>query len=320
MSRAADIFIVGPVRSGTSWLQTMLAEHPEVASPPETHLFTNYIAPLVDAWESDQARVAAALDDQGSQVGHGLATIVIDDEFVAMLQSIYTTVRDLVVSAKPGACRFLEKTPDHALCLDTIQRVVPDAAVVFLVRDPRDTVRSLLEASGESWGYWAPKSVEDATALWLRSVRAWFPRKRDSRLLLVRYEDLRADPAELERVAEFLGFGNPATWLRTRVDAPPGERSSTIMRGDAAKGLLNPYETPGFSHHDRGNRRVLDRYERAYIEQRCRNEMMVLGYPVDVEPPPPRMRAENLVRAVRGKARLLRSKVSARGRRAGEPT
>ena len=42
---AAHIFIVGPVRSGTSWLQTMLAEHPDIASPPETHVFTNYLAP-----------------------------------------------------------------------------------------------------------------------------------------------------------------------------------------------------------------------------------------------------------------------------------
>jgi hypothetical protein len=44
-----------------------------------------------------------------------------------------------------------------------ILRVVPDAAIVFLVRDPRDTVRSLLEAGGESWGCWTPKSVEDAS-------------------------------------------------------------------------------------------------------------------------------------------------------------
>jgi hypothetical protein len=298
----------------------MLAEHPEMASPPETHLFTNYLAPLADAWQSDRARVATAIDEHGSHVGHGLATVVTDDEFLAMLQTLYATVRDLVLSAKPGACRFLEKTPDHALHLDTILRVVPDAAVVFLVRDPRDTVRSLLEASDESWGYWAPKSVEDATALWLRSVRAWFPVKRDPRLLLVRYEDLRADPAELERVAEFLALGSTSTWLRTRVDAPPGERSSTIMRGDAAAGLLNPYETPGFSHHDRKTRRVLDRYERAYIEQRCRNEMKALGYPVDVDRPPPRLRAENLVHAARVKARMLRASVTARGRRTGGAT
>ena len=322
MTRPApsDIFIVGPVRSGTSWLQTMLAEHPEIASPPETHLFTNYLAPLADAWQSDRARVAAALEEHGSHVGHGLATVVTDDEFLAMLRSLYTTVRDLVLSAKPGACRFLEKTPDHALCLDTILRVAPEAAVIFLVRDPRDTVRSLLEASDESWGYWAPKSVHDATALWLRSVRAWIPRKRDPRLLLVRYEELRADPAELERVAGFLGLGGTATWLRTRVDAPPGERSSTIMRGDAAAGMLNPYEAPGFSHHDRGARRVLDRYERSYVEQRCRNEMKVLGYPVDVERPPPRMRVENFVRAVRAKARSMQASRSARGRHGREPS
>ena len=199
---ATDIFIVGPARSGTSWLQTMLAEHPDIASPPETHLFMNYLAPLAETWALDQARVAAALGERGKSVGHGLATVVTDDEFVALMQSFYATFRELVLSAKPGARRLFEKTPDHAVCLDTILRISPEAQIVYLVRDPRDTVRSLLEAGDEVWGDWAPTSVEDATTLWLRNVQPWFPRKRDPRITLVRYEDLRSNPAELERVAD----------------------------------------------------------------------------------------------------------------------
>ncbi len=303
---ATDIFIVGPVRSGTSWLQTMLAEHPDIASPPETHLFTNYLEPLADAWAQDRARVAAALGERGTRVGHGLATVVTDEEFLALMQSFYATIRELVLSAKPGARRLLEKTPDHAVCLDTIQRISPDAKIVYLVRDPRDTVRSLLEAGDELWGDWAPTSVQDATTLWLRSVRPWFPRKRDPRLTLVRYEDLRSDPAELDRVATFLGLEPTARWLRTGVDAPPQARSSTVVRGDAAVHMLNPYGATGFSYHDRAHRRELSRYETAYVTTRCRAEMKVLGYPVDAGPMPARLRAELYARALRAKTRSLR--------------
>ena len=125
-------------------------------------------------------------------------------------------------------------------------------------------------------------------------MRPWFPRKRDPRVLLVRYEDLRSDPAELERVATFLGLGPSATWLKTPVDAPPEQRSSTVVRGDAAIQQLNPYDAAGFSNHERQDRRELTRYETAYITMRCRAELKVLGYPVEVDGLPARLRAEHI--------------------------
>ena len=139
------------------------------------------------------------------------------------------TRRSAISSSRPSPARAGSwRRPPITRSLSTpILRIAPDAAVVFLVRDPRDTVRSLLEASDESWGDWAPKSVEDATALWLRSVRAWFPVKRDPRLLLVRYEDLRADPAELERVAD-------VPRARQHVDMAANARS-TRRRGSARR-------------------------------------------------------------------------------------
>ncbi|MEM9380785.1 MAG: sulfotransferase, partial [Planctomycetota bacterium] len=41
---ARPIFVCGVGRSGTSLLQAMLAAHPEVALPPETHVFRRYVA------------------------------------------------------------------------------------------------------------------------------------------------------------------------------------------------------------------------------------------------------------------------------------
>ena len=56
----SDIFIVGPARSGTSWLQTMLAEHPDIASPPETGLFVEFLAPMERAWQRHRQQLQTA--------------------------------------------------------------------------------------------------------------------------------------------------------------------------------------------------------------------------------------------------------------------
>jgi hypothetical protein len=305
-----DVFIVGPVRSGTSWLQTMLAEHPDLASPAETHLFANYLGPLHREWRNDRARFEATLAQPRSRVGYGLATIMSADEFTSLLQESYATVRSLVLSAKPGAHRLLEKTPDHALWLDTIDCVVPGAAIIYMVRDPRDTVRSLLELSRAPWGDWAPKTLEDATTLWLRNVRPYFARQKDPRVLLVRYEDLRSDPSELERVAKFIRLERPSEWLQTPIDAAPEDRSSTVVRGDAAERSLNPYDAHGFSYQHRDGTRSLDPYESGYIAVRCRDEMKALGYPGHDGPLPARLRAELAARSLRLRSRRLFQKVT----------
>jgi hypothetical protein len=303
MSATNDVFIVGPVRSGTSWLQTMLAEHPALASPPETHLFANYLGPLDAVWRDDRARVAASLDPKHRRVALGLATVVDDDEFVGMMRSVYASMRHLVLAAKPGASRLLEKTPDHALHIDTIKRVVPGASIVYVVRDPRDTVRSVLQASGEDWGDgWAPASLDAAIALWLRNVRPYFPRKRDPALMMVRYEDLRADPATLDRVAKFVGLDAPSEWMHTPIEASPSERTSMVVRGHIGDGQWNAYDAEGFSFHRRTSRRELSAYEAAYVVLRCRDEMRALGYPVDLPDASLRAKARVVARSWRRRA------------------
>lgn len=46
------IFIVGAPRSGTTWLQLMLARHPAISTCQETHLFSSYLGPMHKAWRA----------------------------------------------------------------------------------------------------------------------------------------------------------------------------------------------------------------------------------------------------------------------------
>src|SRR5262245_35246361 len=53
------LFVVGCPRSGTTWVRSLLAERPEVATHDhESNLFTRYLARLEDDWEGERAQHA----------------------------------------------------------------------------------------------------------------------------------------------------------------------------------------------------------------------------------------------------------------------
>ncbi len=53
---------------------------------------------------------------------------------------------DLPVEARPECIRLLEKTPENALRIPFLNAVFPDARFIFLHRDARQTISSLIEA------------------------------------------------------------------------------------------------------------------------------------------------------------------------------
>ncbi len=57
---------------------------------------------------------------------------------------------ELDPSRRPTAVRMLEKTPRNALRLPLLRALWPDARVVVLIRDPRESIASLIEA----WRTW----------------------------------------------------------------------------------------------------------------------------------------------------------------------
>jgi hypothetical protein len=187
------VFLVGVQRSGTNWLQRMLATHPEIASlPSETQLFTVGIDVLADRMQ------------HGVLSSTSTGTVFIGrEEFLDAARAFCDTVFGGVAERlHPGAPRILERSPNHVERLSLIGAVYPDARVIHIVRDGRDVARSLVSQG------WGPTTVGEAAALWARSIRA----ARDAEPTLrryceVRYEDLLADPAGgITQLLAFLGL------------------------------------------------------------------------------------------------------------------
>lgn len=202
----APIFIVGGPRSGTTLLRNMLNRHPAIAICRETEFFH---------WVYGRRRTFGSLSDMRNRqrvVKAYLATRRIHRMQVDLQALEETLLREgasyeeLFLSLMRffarvhGRRRCGEKTPHNALVAEMLCQWYPCASVIHLLRDPRDAVASLLRMP------WAPGNVRSNARSWLRfNLAAW--RLRSSpRYLLVRYEQLVAQPEqELRRICAFVG-------------------------------------------------------------------------------------------------------------------
>jgi hypothetical protein len=108
------VFIVGCGRSGTTWLQRILASHPHIHTGQETNLFKDYLGPQLLTWRKGVSV------NKGRRGGIGLACYFDYPQFSAILRSYMLALMEpMVGSLAPGEF-FLEKTPSHALFLPDI--------------------------------------------------------------------------------------------------------------------------------------------------------------------------------------------------------
>src|SRR4051794_29917065 len=151
------VFLVGAQRSGTNWLQRMLATHPDIATlPSETQLFNAGLAPF------------EVLVQHGLLGSPSTASVFMDrDDFLDATRNFCDRAFGGVADRlHPGALRVVERSPNHVEHLGLIGAVYPDAWFLHIVRDGRDVARSL---QSQPWG---PRTVREAAHRWARSVRS----------------------------------------------------------------------------------------------------------------------------------------------------
>lgn len=101
-----------------------------------------------------------------------------------------------------GARRVVEKTPLHLLHVPRLLRLFPDAQVVYVMRDGRDAVLSLMRAP------WTHNNLRRHAAEWVRRTKIGqrFLRRYPRAMLSARFEDIVTQPREeLARITRFLG-------------------------------------------------------------------------------------------------------------------
>jgi LPS sulfotransferase NodH len=234
-------FIFGHARSGTTLLARLVRAHPEVYCNWQAHFFTQ--PPLLTSLVSDP-ETANWLSRRNNRWNRGrdLSPVVLRAAADFILE------RD---ARRAGKSVVGDKSPNSALNGESVRllyNVYPDAKLLFIVRDGRDTVIShRFQSFIDSVESLPPEDLEIRGAYlrdprpFLRKERSLFTRKGlrraaenwvrnltetdaaarslyDARYLSLRYEDLLADPVEvMDKVWRFLEVSEPSDDLQRAV-------------------------------------------------------------------------------------------------------
>jgi len=194
-------FVVGVNRSGTTLLRMMLDAHPELTIPPETH----FVPELIDVAEGDDPTPEALLETitrQREWGDFGLSEDALLERFRAIeplnagdaLRAFYSAYAERV-----GKPRWGEKTPIYVKSMRKIERVLPEARFVHVIRDGRDVALSIRDRAVKE------HPIDRIAERWVRRItRAREQARRLRHYEEVRYESLILDTrATLERICGF---------------------------------------------------------------------------------------------------------------------
>lgn len=180
------VFVVGAPRSGTTLMHRILSCHSRFfAIDRETGFFSksNYFnIDHFDLGAPDWPRVVDNADGPGRYFANAI-------EVIRKRQQI-------------DGGLFVEKTPQHVLCLKHLLRIFRKAKVLHVIRDGRDCYRS----SKAHPNIPQRKSAACFATYWKRCLEARYECGEDPRIFDLRYEDLASHPEEnLSSLMTFLG-------------------------------------------------------------------------------------------------------------------
>jgi hypothetical protein len=195
-------FVVGMNRSGTTLLRMMLDAHPDLTIPPETH----FVPDLIKAAREDDATPESALEAMKSAREWGDFGFS-DDEMLARLRALPEikpgpAVRTFYAAytEEQGKPRWGEKTPTYVQKMRLIQRALPEARFVHVIRDGRDVALSVLDRTVREL------TAADIARRWQKKIsKAREDSPKLDHYTEIRYEDLILDTEPvLRRVCQFI--------------------------------------------------------------------------------------------------------------------
>ncbi len=227
----APIFIVGSPRSGTTLLSAMLSGHSNLSCGPETQFFSKLRKNTLDEAIGDENWPSLAIESLLSLTLSEQPVYSLFGETRDSLSKYLTAQKPSITSMLEALClshafredktRWVEKTPNHILHLEKIRELYPEARIIRIMRDPRDSAISMAKLP------WTSDSFVTNSYLWME----WYELSRnflesDALSISVRYEDILQKPTQkLVEICEFIGEKFEQKMLNT---AETGAKVSTI--------------------------------------------------------------------------------------------
>src|SRR5262249_32893267 len=149
-------------------LRLMLDAHPELAIPPETHFFYRAVISSMLSSDPREGYLAALTSDVRWPDFHISAELlrglIRDLELFNLSDAFRTFYR--AYAKIDGKTRWGDKTPDHSGQMDLIEKFIPEAHFIHLIRDGRDVALSLKEL------WFGPRSLQEVGGWWASKIKA----------------------------------------------------------------------------------------------------------------------------------------------------
>ncbi len=199
--------LTGHPRSGTTLLEQILDSHPAIASADESsallHALFNPVVFANDMQAAEPKPIARNTWDSADLILKSALPETINTGLAQYRQRLEQLTR----SSNPKHL-LIDKNPEAIVMLPVLQRALPAAKVIVMIRDPRDVCLScfqqFLPVNAVSVNY---DTLEKTALKYARTMNLWLTIRPHLKLdwLEVKYESLVADPAgESQRVLEFL--------------------------------------------------------------------------------------------------------------------
>lgn len=225
LAEPTPVFLLGFVRSGTTWLDQILSSHPDVVVLEEEDN-------LYDAWSE------FLLDTNGMKKLAALTKGEIEHFRRAYWRRVNANLRQ-----KKRGKLFVDKVPLNTVQLGLIHRLFPEAKVLFCVRDPRDCVFSAFQQHfAINAAMYQFLTLEDAAAYYdqVMTLANIFRRKLSLDIHEVRYENLvRNLETEVRSLMAFLGL----TWSDSLLAYDETARKRTILTASRHQVVQKPYSS-----------------------------------------------------------------------------
>ncbi|MEG3876843.1 sulfotransferase [Microcoleus sp. herbarium7] len=204
------IFLLGSPRSGTTILQSLLAAHPEVISFPESKFF-HYL--LYDQFAGKlPSRMEAFFKDEIKRPE--LLKDFDDSQTVETKTTWFVGVLD-GLALEQNKSIWLEKTPEHMYFIEDIERLLPDAKFIHILRNGMDAIASMYEATrsfNHLWG--AGWDLNHCIYRWEHAMLTSHKYVKKSNHILVRYEEILDNTTKiLGEICNFMGIDYDAAML-----------------------------------------------------------------------------------------------------------
>ena len=205
------VFLVGSARSGTTLLQSILASHPEITSFPETHFFRGTIPKIsflrwINIYgENERNFIKDYLHRiDRTDLNHLVPSSTLFTKkwikgIIDLIDALPTNLESTI---------WVEKTPMHLYFVSLIYEVSSDTKFIHIIRDGKDVVASLFEASRNNpESFDGSQSIKKCIFRWKIDIQIHKKHLGKENHFFIFYKDIinKTDNA-LKQLCKFLGI------------------------------------------------------------------------------------------------------------------